>query len=148
MASTWGEKVLSFWRIVKCGGMDCAAGGPRSGVSESTTPEKSPRFRTAGSRESRNCTRPVTVESVTSFLYGGLGTGPGPDDLADLDLLWAENDWMAEDRWQVRPLRVHFRPLSGDPLTDIRRTIPELGSFVLGQRKELHSFTVDERHAL
>jgi alpha-galactosidase len=57
--------------------------------------------------------RPVTVESVTSFLYGGLGTGPGPDDLADLDLLWAENDWMAEGRWQGRPLR--------DALPDISR---------------------------
>ena len=49
--------------------------------------------------------RPVTIESVTSFLYGGLGTGPVPDDLADLELLWAENDWMAEGRWQDRPLR-------------------------------------------
>jgi alpha-galactosidase len=57
--------------------------------------------------------RPVTVESVTSFLYGGLGSGPGPDDLADLDLLWAENDWMAEGRWQLRPLR--------DALPDINR---------------------------
>jgi alpha-galactosidase len=59
--------------------------------------------------------RPVTVESVTSFLYGGLGTGPGPDDLADLDLLWAENDWMAEGRWQTRPLR--------DVLPDIDRQV-------------------------
>ena len=49
--------------------------------------------------------RPVTVESVSSFLCGGLGSGPEPDDLADLDLLWAENDWMAEGRWQIRPLR-------------------------------------------
>ncbi|HTX29351.1 MAG TPA: glycoside hydrolase family 36 protein [Streptosporangiaceae bacterium] len=57
--------------------------------------------------------RPVTVESVTSFLYGGLGTGPGPDDLADLDVLWAEYDWMAEGRWQARPLR--------DALPDISR---------------------------
>ena len=57
--------------------------------------------------------RPVTVESVTSFLYGGLGTGPGPDDLADLDVRWAEYDWMAEGRWQARPLR--------DALPDISR---------------------------
>ncbi len=49
--------------------------------------------------------RPVTVESVTSFLYGGPGAGTGHDGLADLDLLWAENDWMAEGRWQVRALR-------------------------------------------
>jgi alpha-galactosidase len=64
--------------------------------------------------------RPVTVESVSSFLCGGLGTGPGPDDLADLDLLWAENDWMAEGRWQTRPLRdalpdLNRRALGADP---------------------------------
>jgi alpha-galactosidase len=64
--------------------------------------------------------RPVTLESVTSFLYGGLGTGPGPDDLADLDLMWAENDWMAEGRWQLRPLRdalpdINRRALGADP---------------------------------
>jgi alpha-galactosidase len=64
--------------------------------------------------------RPVAIESVTSFLYGGLGTGPDPDDLADLDLLWAENDWMAEGRWQLRPLRdalpdLDRRSLGSDP---------------------------------
>jgi alpha-galactosidase len=57
--------------------------------------------------------RPVTVQSVTSFLYGGPGAGAGQDGLADLDLLWAENDWMAEGRWQVRALR--------DALPDIGR---------------------------
>jgi alpha-galactosidase len=65
-------------------------------------------------------TRPVTVESVTSFLCGGLGAGPGPDDVAGLDLLWAENDWMAEGRWQLRPLRdalpdINRRALGADP---------------------------------
>jgi alpha-galactosidase len=51
-------------------------------------------------------TAPVTVESVTSFLCGGLAGSPsGPDDLGDLDVLWAENDWLAEARWQHRPLR-------------------------------------------
>ena len=59
--------------------------------------------------------RPVTIESVTSFLAGGLGTGPEPDDLADLELLWAENDWMAEGRWQARPVR--------DALPDIGRQV-------------------------
>ena len=64
--------------------------------------------------------QPVTLESVTSFLFGGLGTGRDPDDLADLDLLWAENDWMAEGRWQRRPLRdalpdLDRRSLSADP---------------------------------
>jgi alpha-galactosidase len=56
--------------------------------------------------------QPVTVQSVTSFL-GVLGTGTGPGDLADLDLRWAENDWMAEGRWQSRALR--------DALPDIDR---------------------------
>jgi alpha-galactosidase len=42
---------------------------------------------------------PVTVESVTSFLCGGL------DEADDLDVWWAENDWLAEGRWQRRPLR-------------------------------------------
>ena len=58
--------------------------------------------------------RPVTVESVTSFLCGGLsGTGDGPDDLADLSVMWAENDWLAESRWQRRQLR--------DALPDLNR---------------------------
>jgi alpha-galactosidase len=65
-------------------------------------------------------TAPVTVESVTSLLYGGLGGGQGPDDLADLDLWWAENDWMAEGRWQSRALRdalpdIGRRGLGADP---------------------------------
>jgi alpha-galactosidase len=61
---------------------------------------------------------PVTVQSVTSFLCGGLGTGTSPDDLADLDLRWAENDWMAEGRWQARAAR--------DALPDLDR--PTLGA--------------------
>ena len=61
---------------------------------------------------------PVTVQSVTSFLCGGLGTGTSPDNLADLDLRWAENDWMAEGRWQARAVR--------DALPDLDR--PALGA--------------------
>jgi alpha-galactosidase len=53
---------------------------------------------------------PVTVESVTSFLCGLAG---GPADLGDLDILWGENDWLAEGRWQRRPLR--------DALPDLNR---------------------------
>jgi alpha-galactosidase len=61
-------------------------------------------------------TRPVTVESVTSFLCGGLSSaGDGPDDLADLSVMWAENDWLAENRWQRRPLR--------DALPDLNREV-------------------------
>ena len=48
-------------------------------------------------------TEPVTIESVTSFLGTGL-EGPA-GDLSEVDLLWAENDWLAESRWQRRRLR-------------------------------------------
>ena len=53
--------------------------------------------------------QPVTVESVTSFLCGGL-TG-----VDALDVLWAENDWLAEGRWQRRELR--------DALPDLNRQV-------------------------
>jgi alpha-galactosidase len=60
--------------------------------------------------------RPVTVQSVTSFLCGGLaGPAHGPDDLADLDVQWAENDWLAEGRWQLRRVR--------DALPDLNRWV-------------------------
>jgi alpha-galactosidase len=42
---------------------------------------------------------PVTLESVTSFV-GGVTEAPD-----DLDIHWAENDWLAEGRWQSRWLR-------------------------------------------
>ena len=64
-------------------------------------------------------TQPVTVESVTSFLCGGLSSAPdvpaAPDYLDDLDVLWAENDWLAEGRWQRRGLR--------DALPDLNRHV-------------------------
>jgi len=66
---------------------------------------------------------PVTVESVTSFLCGGLSGAPAPaddggwapDNVADLDVLWAENDWLAEGRWRRRALR--------DALPDLNRQV-------------------------
>jgi len=67
-------------------------------------------------------TEPVTLEAVTSFLGGGLSSGTGssgssgsPDDLGDLDVMWAESDWLAEGRWQRRPLR--------DALPDLNRAV-------------------------
>lgn len=93
-----------FYQILDAGGdASGAAGGVRTWV-----------------RLENRADRPVTVESVTSFLFGGLGTCLDPDDLADLDLLWAENDWMAEGRWQRRPMRdalpdLDRRSLGADP---------------------------------
>jgi len=47
---------------------------------------------------------PLSLESVTSLVCGGLdGT----------DVLWAENDWLAEYRWQQRALRLTSPELSG-----------------------------------
>jgi alpha-galactosidase len=53
--------------------------------------------------------RPVTVESVSSFLAGAL---PIEDDLR---ILWAENDWLAESRWQHREFR--------DAVPDLNRRV-------------------------
>jgi alpha-galactosidase len=58
-------------------------------------------------------TSPLTLESVTSFLGGDL---PGPGGaLDDVELLWADNDWLAEGRWQARSLR--------DALPDLNRAM-------------------------
>jgi len=64
--------------------------------------------------------RDLTIEAVTSLLCGALcGTavpaGRDAADLADLDVLWAENDWLAEGRWQRRALR--------DALPDLNRSV-------------------------
>src|SRR5580704_5214877 len=45
-------------------------------------------------------------------------------------------------------VRLTIRPLSSNPLTDIGRTIPELRSTILAQRKEFHAISVDERDVL
>ena len=96
-----GLRAEVFYRVLAAGGPD-GGGNPRdAGALRSWV-----RLENRGSG-------PVTVESVTSFLHGGLGTGAGPDDLADLELHWAENDWLAEGRWQVRSLR--------DGLPDLNR---------------------------
>jgi len=48
----------------------------------------------------------------------------------------------------LRRVRLTLRPLSGNPFTDIGRTIPELRSTILAQRKEFHAISVDERDVL
>ncbi len=46
-------------------------------------------------------TAPVLVEAVTSLLAAGL---PGTA-IEDIDVYWADNDWLAENRWRHRPVR-------------------------------------------
>ncbi|MGA2529932.1 MAG: alpha-galactosidase [Acidimicrobiales bacterium] len=58
---------------------------------------------------------PVTVESVTSFLGSGLAGAVG--SLGDIDLMWADNAWLAEGRWQRRAFR--------DALPDLNRKVHE-----------------------
>jgi len=64
---------------------------------------------------------PIGVESVTSALIGAL---PGPGDLT---VHWADNDWLAENRWQHAPLRDFLPDLNrnvhgGDPRGAFGRT--------------------------
>ncbi|MFD9498566.1 glycoside hydrolase family 36 protein [Streptomyces sp. NPDC060035] len=56
-------------------------------------------------------TAPLVIQSVSSLLLGGL---PSPDVL---DVHRARNDWLAECRWSVEPLRTH--------LADIGRGVHE-----------------------
>jgi alpha-galactosidase len=49
---------------------------------------------------------PLTLEAVTSFAVSGFaGAANARDSLADLDVLWADSDWLAEGRWQRAALR-------------------------------------------
>jgi len=53
---------------------------------------------------------PLTIESISSLLLGDVA-GPG-GDLRDVEILWAENDWQAESRWQSRRFRDALPQLS------------------------------------
>ena len=48
---------------------------------------------------------PVTIDAVSSFLCGGLPVADGIGSPDDLDVMWAENEWLAEGRWQHRGFR-------------------------------------------
>ncbi|WP_345626571.1 glycoside hydrolase family 36 protein [Rugosimonospora acidiphila] len=68
-------------------------------------------------------TEPVVLEAVTSLVAAGL-PGLDPTGLEDIDVYWADNDWLAENRWQRRPAR--------DLLPDVdaaRRPVPPCGCF-------------------
>ncbi|GLP65015.1 hypothetical protein TUSST3_16350 [Streptomyces sp. TUS-ST3] len=56
------------------------------------------------------------LESVSSLVVGCLAEGPESIDAADL--LWAENDWVAECRWQRRPMRETSPALGGSVVYD------------------------------
>lgn len=52
----------------------------------------------------------IRVESVSTLTLGGLADRTG--SLDGLDLHWADNDWLAELRWQQAPLRRQVVDLS------------------------------------
>ncbi|MFI9816373.1 alpha-galactosidase [Saccharothrix variisporea] len=64
---------------------------------------------------------PLHLEAVASLAVGCL-----TEALEDADLLWADNDWLAECRWQRRPLRETSPALDGRVRTGNGR-----GAFVL-----------------
>jgi len=47
---------------------------------------------------------PVTVQAVTSLVLGTFLPDAGVE-VDDVDVLWADNDWVAESRWHRAPLR-------------------------------------------
>ncbi|WP_053716467.1 alpha-galactosidase [Saccharothrix sp. NRRL B-16348] len=65
------------------------------------------------------------LQAVSSLAVGGL-TAAREGALDDADLLWADNDWFAECRWQRRPLR-----LTSPALTKSVRMSNGRGAFVL-----------------
>ncbi|GAA1941782.1 alpha-galactosidase [Kitasatospora viridis] len=60
------------------------------------------------------------LESVSSLVAGCLTDGD-PGALESADLLWADNDWLAECRWQRTPLR------AASPATGSRYHAPRAG---------------------
>ena len=51
--------------------------------------------------------RRLVLEAVTSLVTAGFTSAltEAADPLADLDLFWADNEWLAEGRWRRRPAR-------------------------------------------
>jgi alpha-galactosidase len=45
---------------------------------------------------------PVVLDAVSSFLCGGMSGPEGIGSPTDLDVMWAESEWLAEGRWQSR----------------------------------------------
>ena len=75
---------------------------------------------------------PLTIESVTSLLVSGLA-GPG-GELKDVEVLWADNDWQAESRWQSRRFRDALPQIArvGDGRSRGRFAITSTGSWSSG----------------
>nr|WP_232838341.1 alpha-galactosidase [Streptomyces geranii] len=53
---------------------------------------------------------PIRLESVSSLTLGGIADADG--ELDGLTLHWADNDWLAECRWQHAPYRDHVVDLN------------------------------------
>ncbi|WP_026923711.1 glycoside hydrolase family 36 protein [Glycomyces arizonensis] len=79
---------------------------------------------------------PVTVQAVTSLVLGTFVTDETGVD--DLDVLWGDNDWVAESRWHRAPLREVGLPAM-DPaihhhMNRARMAVTTRGSWSAGER--------------
>jgi hypothetical protein len=80
--------------------------------------------------------RPITVQAVTSLVIGTFVTEDTGVD--DLDVLWGDNDWVAESRWHRAPLREVGLPAM-DPavhhhMNRARMAVTTRGSWSTGER--------------
>ncbi|ONK11046.1 alpha-galactosidase [Streptomyces sp. MP131-18] len=108
------------WHVLRLDLHDAVSG--ITAVLRLSSPEGLPVVR-AGTEIRNEGQEPVTLLAVSSFALGGL---PAP---GELELHWADNDWLAECRWRSAPLRDH--------LPDLNRGVHEhdsRGHFALGSR--------------
>ncbi|MCD0447118.1 alpha-galactosidase [Glycomyces sp. A-F 0318] len=80
--------------------------------------------------------RPITIQAVTSLVLGTFVTDDTTVD--DLDVLWGDNDWVAESRWHRAPLREAGLPAM-DPavhhhMNRARMAVTTRGSWSTGER--------------
>ena len=65
-------------------------------------------------------TVPLALEAVTSLI----AAGPPGASVEDIEVYWADNDWLAENRWRRRPVRELLPDVDGTV-----HTAPPRGSF-------------------
>ena len=79
---------------------------------------------------------PVTVQAVTSLVLGTFADSG--DDIDELDVLWGDNDWVAESRWHRAPLRdvglPRMDPAVHHHLNRARMAVTNRGSWSTGER--------------